>query len=166
MAFQRMLVGDMSKRGLGNRMLRVFRAYERFLRFGIVGLCSLGATTSGYALLSRWLWPTGSRTVEYVLVTVVVSWLNYESNRLFTFQAGPRSVKTMYRFILVMGIAIACNAVLFWIGHEVLGLYDLAVILLNAFVVAVVTYSLHRLFTFHEDPWRFVRHVRIYTSGG
>jgi len=137
-----------------HRLVTLFKAeFPRLFRFGIIGFASLGMSLGLYALLSRVVWQDGPRTVEYVAVIVVVSWINYELNRHFTFQSRP-SAGAIGRFATVAVVATGLNSVLFWLGHEVLHVLDFAVIVANTFVVAVFTFTSHRLFTFHERPWR------------
>lgn len=142
-------------------MLSVARQWKleffRLMRFGVIGIFSLLANLGLYAFLTRILWPHGPRTLQYVIVTILVTWLNYEANRWFTFQVAVRSRAAMGRFAVVAFLALGLNAGLFWLGHDVFGMWDFAVIVVNAFVVAVFTFVSHRLFTFHEHPWRWIR---------
>jgi putative flippase GtrA len=129
----------------------------RMFRFGVIGVASLGLNVGFYALLSRVIWPDGSRTLEYVISTIIVTYLNYEANRHFTFDVRQRTVGAMGRFATVAVIALGLNASLFWFWHEVLYLPDLWVIVGSTLIVAVFTFSSHRLFTFHPEPWRLFR---------
>jgi putative flippase GtrA len=90
------------------------------------------------------------------MVVVVVTLFNFEANRRFTF-ASKRTAGALFRFGVVAVVASGMNTGLFWAGHSFLGLYDLAVIVANTLLVAFFTFSSHRLFTFHPDPWRYVR---------
>jgi putative flippase GtrA len=132
---------------------------RRLFIFIVIGLSSLGLNLGLYTLLSRVLWPTGNRAFEYALSVIIVTIANFEANCHFTFRSR-RSTGTLFRFGLVALAASVLNAALFWLGHAVLHLYDLAVIVGNTAVVAVFTFSSHRLFTFHPDPWRHVRGIR------
>ncbi len=126
-------------------------------RFGIVGVTALCTTIGLYALLTRWIWPNGPRPVIYGIVTVFVTWLNYELNRHFTFRAGRRTVGNMGRFVVVAVVALGLNNGLFYVGHAILHLYDLWVIVGVTLIVAVFTFTAHRFFTFHPEPFRFFR---------
>ncbi len=142
---------------------------RRIFRFLIVGLFSLTVTILLYALFSRWVWPGGPRIIEYALVTMIVTWINYEANRRFTFRAGKRSLSNISRFITVAVIAFFLNNTLFWIGHIVLHIYDFFVIVGLTVIVAAFTFTSHRFFTFHKNPWRFLhrfRHPTVYSSDG
>ena len=140
------------------RLIKTLRSeFWRLFTFGIIGLSSLAVVVGLYALVSRVLWTNGPRTVEYTLVNIFVTWLNYEANRHFTFQKQQRSVGSLGRFITVAVVATGLNSVLFWFGHDVSHISDFAVIIANAFIVATFTFTSHRLFTFHERPWRWFK---------
>lgn len=142
------------------RIIRLVKNESRRLfSFGLIGGASLALNVGLYALLSRILWPEGNRTLEYVFVVIIVTLVNFEANRRFTFRS-ERSMAALVRFGLVAVIASCLNTVLFYLGQEILGLYDLAVIVGNTALVAFFTFSSHRLFTFHPDPWRHVRGKR------
>ncbi|MFH1620573.1 MAG: GtrA family protein [Patescibacteria group bacterium] len=129
---------------------------RRLFFFGLIGFGSLGLNIGLYALLSRILWPDGNRTLEYLIVVIIVSVVNFEANCHYTF-ASHRSLGALMRSGLVVIAASILNTVLFWMGHAIFHLYDLAVIVVNTFLVAIFTYSSHRFFTFHSDPWRILR---------
>jgi putative flippase GtrA len=129
---------------------------RRLFSFAVIGVGSLLLNVGLYALLSRILWPQGNRTLEYLIVVVIVTVVNFEANRRYTF-ATQRSLGALVRFGLVAVIASILNTTLFHIGNSVLHLYDLAVIIGNILLVSLFTFSSHRLFTFHPDPWRHLR---------
>ena len=140
------------------KAIHLFRKeFARLFSFGVIGVTSLALTVGLYALFSRVLWVSGPHTVEYVITVVIVTWLNYELNRHFTFGKVKRSPETMGRFALVALASIALNAIIFWIGHEIMHLSDFIVIIATAFLVAAFTFTSHRLFTFHPEPWRFLK---------
>ncbi len=51
------------------------------------------------------------------------------------------------KVVMVGGTAL--HGGLFYIGHEILGIYDLVVLIGAAFLVAIATYTSHRWYTFH-----------------
>ncbi len=128
---------------------------RRVISFLAIGLSSLALVLGFYKLLSLVLWTGGPPTIQYTLVTVFVSWLNYEANRFFTFGVDRRSVGSMGRFATVVVVATGMSSALFWFGNEVLRVPDTIVIIANSGIVAFFTFTSHRLFTFHERPWRF-----------
>lgn len=142
---------------LVQKFIRIAKSESRRLFFfGLIGGTSLALNIGLYALLSRVIWPGGNRTLMYALVVVVVTLFNFEANRHFTF-SSKRSAGALFRFGAVAVVASGMNTGLFWIGYSVLGFYDLAVIVANTLLVAFFTFSSHRLFTFHPDPWRYLR---------
>ena len=137
---------------------------RRIFTYGIIGASSVGAMVGGYALFSRILWPQGPKTLEVAIVTVCVTYLNYAANKRVTF-AGRISPGSLYRFTGVAVISIILNSGLFWFGHSVLHIFDIAVVSVTPLLVGAYTYTSHRLFTFHERPWRHVeRAVELFKS--
>jgi putative flippase GtrA len=127
----------------------------RLIRFGLIGTFSMLCVIALYALVSDVLWSSGPRTPQYVLVVSIVAFINYEANRHFTFGKQNRSSGSLARFATVAVIATGLNSTLFWFGHDVLRLWDYGVIVGATALVAFFTFSSHRLWTFHERPWRF-----------
>ncbi len=138
---------------------RIWNERLRLVTFFVVGISSLGLNLGLYALLSRVIWPAGPRTLENAIVVVIVTAANFEANRHFTF-AKQRSVGAVFRFGMVAVFAMVLNSLLFWIGHAVFGLYDMLVIIMVTAVIAFFTFASHRLFTFHDNPWRHVRRLK------
>ncbi len=132
---------------------------RKLARYGAIGVSSLVLTTALYHIVSVRIFPHASRTLLYTLVVIFVSWLNYEANSYFTFEK-KRSVATIARFTTIAIIATILNTILFWIGYELLHLWDLLVIVLNCGIVTLFTFSSHRLFTFHENPWRHLARLK------
>ena len=62
---------------------RIWNERRRLLSFGLIGVGSLILSVGLYGLFSRIVWPTGPHTLEYTLVMMLVTWLNYEANRFF-----------------------------------------------------------------------------------
>ncbi len=118
--------------------------------FLIIGGSCLLLTLGGYALLSRTLWPNGPHTLQYAMVIIFVTYVNYEANRFFTFQ-GARNKTTLSRFAVVAACAFALQNFIFWLGHDVLRLWDVGIILLSSAIVAFFTFASHRLFTFRSS---------------
>lgn len=129
---------------------RAHREKRSIATFLIIGISCLLLTLGGYALLSRILWPSGPRTVEYALTVIVVTYMNYEANRFFTFR-GARNKATLSRFAIVAVCAFTLQNIIFWLGHDVLGLWDVGIILLSTAIVAFFTFASHRLFTFRSS---------------
>ena len=123
---------------------------RRLVSFVLIGIVMLGLNVAVYAALSRLIWPNGSHQLEYAFTVIVVTALNYEANRFFTFDKAERSLRTATRFALIAVVAFILNNALFWLGHGILGLYDLYVIVFVTLLVACVTFTGHRYFTFRQ----------------
>lgn len=123
---------------------------RRLVSFGLIGAVMMGLNVGIYALLSRVIWPNGSKQLEYAFTVILVTAMNYEANRIFTFGKAERSLRTAGRFALVALIAFGLNNALFWIGHYGLRIYDLYVIVAVTLIVALVTFTGHRYFTFRK----------------
>lgn len=118
-------------------------------KFGVVGGTSLALNAGIYALLSRALWTDGNRTAQAVIAVGLASFYNFTLHRAWTFKARAFNTKMVMRYLVVMAGGTALHGSLFYIGHEIFGWYDLAVLVGAAFLVALVTYGSHRWFTFH-----------------
>jgi putative flippase GtrA len=130
---------------------------RKLLMFATVGFSSLMLIIGLYTLFSRVIWVSGPRTLEYAIVVSFVAWVNYEANRHFTFQSYQRSFGSMGRFTSIAVIAASINSILFWVGTEIFYFQDFFVIIADAAFVGIFTFSSHRLFTFHERPWRWIQ---------
>ncbi|OGL73301.1 hypothetical protein A3E39_01130 [Candidatus Uhrbacteria bacterium RIFCSPHIGHO2_12_FULL_60_25] len=118
-------------------------------KFGVVGGTSLGINAGVYALLSRVLWTEGNRTFESVIAVTISAVYNFTMHRTWTFKARGFNARMVARYIGVVVAGSALTGTLFYIGHEVLKIYDFIVLVGSAFLVAGVSYFTHRLYTFH-----------------
>ncbi len=118
--------------------------------FLVIGTSCLLLTVVSYTFVSRILWPSGPRTLEYALVILVMTYVNYEANRFFTFR-GARNKTTLSRFAIVAVGAFTLQNMIFWLGHDVFGFWDVGIILLSTAIVAFFTFASHRLFTFRSS---------------
>jgi putative flippase GtrA len=118
-------------------------------KFGVVGVTSLAINTGVYALLSRVLWPEGNRTLESVISVCISGIYNFSLHRAWTFGAREFGGAMIARYLSVVVVGASLSGALFYVGHELFHLYDIAVLIGSSFMVASVTYFLHRWFTFH-----------------
>jgi putative flippase GtrA len=117
-------------------------------KFGVVGVTSLALNTAMYALLSRVVWPDGNRTLESVMAVLFASIYNFTMHKIWTFGAKQFNGAMLLRYAVVVVIGSGLSGSLFFVGHELLHIYDFAVLIGSAFIVAGATYFLHKLFTF------------------
>lgn len=127
---------------------RVWSETWNLFKFGIVGVSSLGINVSAYAVLSRVLWPSGPKTLEAVMAVLISAIFNFLMHYHWTFKAKGFGGMMLIRYVTVVLIGTGLHGSFFYIGHEILGWYDFAVLVGAAFLVAVATYLLHRWFTF------------------
>jgi len=118
-------------------------------KFGIVGVTSLALNASVYALFSRVVWESGNRTLQSVLAVSISAIYNFTLHQRWTFRARSFNAAMVSRYIIVIMIGAGLQGALFYVGHELLHLFDFAVLIGSAFLVAGATYFLHRWFTFH-----------------
>jgi putative flippase GtrA len=77
--------------------------------------------------------------------------VNYQINSRVTFIGSKRNLATFIRFAIVTASSIGLSTLLFWLGYEVFGLFDLAVVFFSNVLVAFYTFTLHRLVTFKNQ---------------
>ena len=131
---------------------RVFESeWKRLIFFCLIGGTCLGLNIALYALFSRILFRRVDHTVLNTITVILVSFLNYELNRHFTFDKQSRDLHSITRFTLVVITATVLNSTFFWLLHAVFGFVDLFVIPVNALLIAFFTFSMHRMFTFRRS---------------
>lgn len=118
-------------------------------KFGVVGSSSLGINAGVYALLSRVMWTEGDRTLESIISVSVSAVYNFTLHRAWTFKARGFNARMVARYVGVVVAGSALTGALFYIGHEILRIYDFFVLVGSALLVASVSYFTHRLYTFH-----------------
>jgi putative flippase GtrA len=132
----------------------VLREWKTVVRFAIVGGSSFLVKAGAYALLSRLIWNSGPRWVENILALGVAMVYNYSLHRMWTFKFQQPHPGSAPRYVIVVAIASLLDAVLFYIGHDRLKVYDFLMLVIDAALIAGFTFSAHRLFTFHSNPYR------------
>lgn len=80
------------------------------------------------------------------------AWINYRLNRRFTFASRVRHAVAVPRFLLVAAAGVALNAVLMWLGVEVLHLHYLLAQVATTVLVLLWNFALHKLWTFRHPP--------------
>ena len=131
---------------------KMFSEWRSVISFGIIGVTCLSLHLGVYGLLSRVLFISVDQTLLNAVTVIIVSFVNYELNRHFTFQRHPRGMRSIMRFATVAVGAIMLNSFLFWLLHAVANIPDFAVIPMNAVLVAFFTFTCHRFFTFRASP--------------
>lgn len=131
--------------------------YEKFwndiwniFKFGVVGCSSLALNAGVFWVLTRLVWTAGPKTFLSVVSVSISAIYNFTLHRSWTFNTRSFSHGMLARYVMVVIIGAGLSGFFFYIGHELLHFYDLAVLIGSAFIVAGATYVLHRWFTFNE----------------
>lgn len=122
---------------------------RKLIKFVLVGGSSFVLFITIYTILARFLWPEASRTLLTFCSSLLSAIYNFSVHRFWTFRSRAIVGSALARYFIVMAIATAEQTVLFYVGHELLHLFDYLVQVLVAAPVAMTTYLLHRFFTFH-----------------
>ena len=93
-----------------------------------------------------------------LLKILSLSYSRWYTTTLFT-DFGLLSIKRQLpgsagRYVAVVLAGNALDATFFYIGHDLLGVYDFLTIVISTGLLACVSFFTHRLFTFHNDPWK------------
>jgi putative flippase GtrA len=123
---------------------------ERLVRFGFIGGLSFLVNAAVYATLSRVVWPSGSRELENFIAGITSAVFGFFAHRWFTFRSKGRKRDQAPRFLVVTACATVFQNTLFWVGHSVLKWHDVLVFVGVNAMVPLVTYTLHRLYTFRH----------------
>lgn len=139
----------------GIAMLR--KEFRTIFRFGVVGSSSVLLKIGCYAVISRILWTHGPRSFQNVLALGIAMIYNYSLHRWWTFKHQKADQGSAVRYMGVVAAASLLDAGLFYLGHDILRVYDFLVLAVIPFLVAAFTFLGHRLFTFrghsyHKNP--------------
>ena len=125
-----------------------WREARKLTKFVIVGGSSFALFITIYTILSH-LFPHTSRTLLTFASSVLSGVYNFTVHRYWTFRSRALMGGALRRYLIVVMVATAEQTALFYVGHELLHLFDYLVQVLVAAPVAITTYMLHRFFTFH-----------------
>jgi putative flippase GtrA len=127
----------------------LWRESLHLLMYGFVGGSSFIINAGVYWVLSRVVWSTAPHWIVNIPALCIAAIYNFTLHRTLSFRMDAFSRNMVGRYLFVVIVSMAVNSTLFYIGNEVLKLYDLIVLVFAGGTVAVGTYFLHRLFTFH-----------------
>ncbi|MBU1032934.1 MAG: GtrA family protein [Patescibacteria group bacterium] len=140
-----------------NKLISLFRReFWTIFRFGFVGSSSLLVKIGFYALMSRFLWVDGLRTLQNIIALSLAMIYNYTFHRFWTFKQQNPAPGSGKRYVIVIIIANVMDAVFFYIGYEWLNIYDFYLLIGIAFIIAAFTFLAHRLYTFHNNPMKHI----------
>jgi putative flippase GtrA len=120
----------------------------KVVRFVFVGGMSFLVYLGLYTLFSRVFFPEANRTLLNFTSNVFTAIFNFLAHRWITFQSQGKHRDQIPRYLFVLVSAMALQSALFWVGNEVLKVYDIFVAIGTSFIVPVYTYSMHRWWTF------------------
>lgn len=132
----------------------VIREWRSMMKFVIVGSTSVALKAGIYALLSRALWTSGPHWIENIAALTISTIYNYTFHRFWTFSHLKPAAGSSRRYLIVLAFGFALDATLFTVGTEVLKIYDFLVILVVSMIIPCFTFVVHRVFTFHPNPYR------------
>ena len=152
-----MLLSVLQKRFPGHETL--LREFMHLFMYGFVGGSSFVINAGVYWVLSYIVWPTAPNWILNIPALCIAAIYNFTLHRTLSFRIDAFSRNMVGRYLFVVIASMAVNSTLFYIGNEVLKLYDLIVLVFAGGTVAVGTYFLHRLFTFHPSHEKSVAAV-------
>ncbi|MFA6099450.1 MAG: GtrA family protein [Patescibacteria group bacterium] len=136
--------------GLDKDKLR--REIKKLSKFLIVGTTTFVFQASLYFIFSRWLVSYLPQTMSYFLAVLYSLIYNYSLNRLWTFGDQTSAKGSAKRYAVVAFTASIFSSILFWMGHDLLHVYDLYVVVVVNLLVPFYTFISHRKYTFHTHP--------------
>lgn len=119
-------------------------------RFFAVGVVTLGIDLAAYAFLTRslGLYYLLARTISLLLA---VLW-SYAANRRWTFRTSHAFYSgALLRYLVVNGVSVAGNLLLFRLLVESVGMPDLLSVVVSSGVVSVGSFIANRLWTFRTS---------------
>ncbi|MFA5129345.1 MAG: GtrA family protein [Patescibacteria group bacterium] len=119
-------------------------------RYGVVGVVCLIIHTTLYVWMSRYIWISGSRTVQYTIALLVSAAFNFSLHRLWTFQVKSKSFAMVVRYSTVVGSSMLFQSVAFYFINVVLHMHDSVAFLVAVISSIVYQYFGHRFVTYNE----------------
>jgi putative flippase GtrA len=120
------------------------KTHNRLVRFGLVGVLNTALHLGVVAMLVQLV--GASQLVSNVVAYVVASTFSYVLNSIWSFQVDMH-VRRFGRFQLVGLMGLAICALLGYIGDRV-GWHYVVTVLLTAVFVPVMSFLVHRSYTF------------------
>lgn len=136
---------------------KVYKEIRKLAKFFIVGSTTFVFQTLLYIVFSRWLLTYAPRTISYALAILYAIVYNYSLNRVWTFGDQGTAKGSAKRYAYVAITASIISSVLFWVGHDLLDLYDLYVVIGVNLMIPFYTFVAHRKYTFHPKPVQVLR---------
>ena len=121
----------------------------KIVKFVFVGGSTFVLQTIIYFVLSRYVILKFDNFYSYILALMIAIIYNYIAHNYWTFKDSSRIIKSsIKRYVLVVLLAFLLNNFLFYLGDNILRIYDLLVLVLVNFLMMFFTYLVHRFYTF------------------
>ncbi len=128
------------------------KEFWKLVRFVMVGGTSFLVQAGMYFVFSRFVFTDLPVIASYILALAISAEQNYVSHRAWTFNDQNTDSGSAVRYLIVLLGGLVLNAGIFWLGQDVLHIYDMLVIVIAGSCVPFVTYLSHRYFTFRSKP--------------
>lgn len=126
------------------------KEFKKLARFIFVGSTTFLLQTLVYYFLTRWLLTDLPRLASYCLALGYSLAYNYSLNRAWTFKDQPSARGSVRRYAIVASLATLFSVTLFWVGEDLLHIYDLIVVVGVNVLIPFFTFASHRLYTFNN----------------
>jgi len=131
-------------------LIKSKKEFWKLVKFGIVGASTFLFQLILYIILSRFLLPSITKLLVYLLAMGYAMAENYTAHRLWTFNDQILPKRSALRYALVVAFAATVNALIFWLGHQIIQIYDLLIVCFAGLMVPLITYAGHRWYTFRQ----------------
>lgn len=120
----------------------------RIFKYGVVGVLSLLIHVGLYHWMSRVIWQSGNRTLQYAIALTVSAIINFTLHRLWTYAAGAFHFRMLAKYVCVIGTSALMQSVVFQICIGWFHLFDYFAFAISSVLAIIFQYFLHRIFTF------------------
>jgi putative flippase GtrA len=132
------------------RFKRFFRKeFWGLFKYGVVGGSSLLIHAGLYAWMSRIVWTSGSRTLQYTLALFIAAIYNFTLHRIWTFQVKEKSFTMVVRYSIVVLTSMALQSGAFYFVNDILHLFDVIAFAGAAGIAIIYQYFGHRFVTYN-----------------
>lgn len=123
---------------------------RQFARYFISGCLALAVHLAVLALLVElFAIPAIAATAAGFVVGLVV---NYAIQHAWVFRVDGEHERFFVRYVLITIVTFILNMVLFWVGHQVIGLWYPVAQIAATGIVFVLNFGINRLYTFSPRP--------------
>ncbi len=128
------------------------KEFWKLAKFAVVGGTTFLIQAGLYFVFTRFVFSDLPKLASFILALSIAAEQNYVSHRIWTFKDQKTDSGSTLRYVIVLLGGLVLNAGIFWLGQDVLHIYDMLVIVIAGAGVPFVTYLSHRYFTFRSTP--------------